>query len=235
MRKFAGVLLRGSDHGARRFVRHQPVAAAATPTCKALAGTATFSPAVPKIGSTTKVKTTVGIKGAKLSGCTGGGVTGGTVNATLKFGLAANCASLLKGASTKTAGVVTIIWNTKKTSTAKATLVGITGKPTPQTVSGTITAGLFKGKTVSVVTSTRRRVDAPRAAHEGSVLDPQGQDAHRQVRRTLRSATRRIRAAGRFAFRARRFASWAWWTLELPAGKPLGCRPVIEAAKQLQA
>jgi hypothetical protein len=154
MRKVAGVLVTAAlmvpvGLGATQ----QADAAAATPTCKTLAGTATFTPAIPKIGSTVKVKTTVGIKGAKLSGCTGGGVTGGTVNATLKFGLGANCASLLKGDSTKTTGTITIIWNTKKTSTvAKGTLVGVTGKPTQQTVSGPISAGLFKGKKVSVLT-----------------------------------------------------------------------------------
>ena len=154
MRKFAGVLCAAAIMVPAGLFATHAGAAAATPTCKALAGTATFSPAVPKIGSTVKVKTTVGIKGAKLSGCTGGGVTGGTVNATLKFGVAANCASLLKGDSTKTTGVVTIIWNTKAISTvAKATLVGITGKPTQQTVSGPISAGLFVGKKVSVVTS----------------------------------------------------------------------------------
>lgn len=154
MRKVAGVLVTAAMMLPVGLVATHAGAAAATPTCKALAGTATFTPAIPKVGSATKVKTTVGIKGAKLSGCTGGGVTGGTVNATLKFGLAANCASLLKGDSTKTAGTVTIIWNTKATSTvAKATLVGVTGKPTQSTVSGKITAGLFVGKTVSVVTN----------------------------------------------------------------------------------
>ena len=154
MRKVAGVLLAAAIMVPTGLAVSNAGAAAATPTCKALAGVATFTPAVPKIGSTVKVKTTVGIKGAKLSGCTGGGVTGGTVNASLKFGLAANCASLLKGDSTKTAGTVGITWNTKAVSTVgKATLVGVTGKPTQSTVSGKITAGLFVGKTVSVVTN----------------------------------------------------------------------------------
>jgi hypothetical protein len=154
MRKVAGVLLVSALMLPVGLVATNAGAAAATPTCKALAGTATFSPAIPKIGSATKVKPTISIKAAKLSGCTGSGVTGGTVNSTLKFGLAANCSSLLKGDATKTAGTVSIIWNTKATSTvAKATLVGVTGHPTQSTVSGAITAGLFKGKKVSVVTN----------------------------------------------------------------------------------
>jgi hypothetical protein len=154
MRKVAGVLVAAAMMLPVGLVATHAGAAAATPTCKTLAGTATFSPAVPKVGSTTKVKTTVGIKAAKLGGCTGGGVTGGTVNATLKFGLAANCSSLLKGDSTNTTGTVSIVWNTKATSTvAKATLVGVTGHPTQSTVSGPISAGLFKGKKVSVVTN----------------------------------------------------------------------------------
>jgi hypothetical protein len=154
MRKVAGILLVSALMLPAGLAASNAGAAAATPTCKTLGGTATFTPAVPKIGSTTKVKTTVGIKGAKLAGCTGGGVTGGTVTASLKFGLAANCASLLAGDATKTAGKVTIVWNTKATSVvAKATLVGVTKKPTQSTVSGVITTGLFKGKKVSVITN----------------------------------------------------------------------------------
>jgi hypothetical protein len=154
MRKVAGVLVVAAMMLPVGLVATHAGAAAATPTCKTLAGTATFAPAIPKVGSTAKVKPTISIKGAKLGGCTGGGVTGGTVNSTLKFGLAANCSSLLAGASTKTAGTVSIIWNTKATSTVgKATLVGVTGHPTQSTVSGAITAGLFKGKKVSVVTN----------------------------------------------------------------------------------
>jgi hypothetical protein len=155
MRKFSGLLLAAALLLPAGVIAASPAGAVAkTPTCKKLAGTATFKPAVPKIGSTKKVKTTVGIKNAKLTGCTGGGVTAGAVTASLKFGIAANCSSLLAGAATKTAGKVTIVWNTKKTSTVgKATLVGVTGKPTQSTVSGKITAGLFVGKKVSVVTN----------------------------------------------------------------------------------
>jgi hypothetical protein len=124
--------------------------AAAKPTCKTLSGTATFSPALSNTAA--KSKPTVTIKGAKLAGCTGGGVTGGTVGTVLKFGVASNCASLIKGDSTKTSGTTTVVWNTKATSVAKVTLVGVPKKPTSQTVAGTISTGLFKGSKLSVVT-----------------------------------------------------------------------------------
>jgi hypothetical protein len=152
MRKFAGVLLAAAMMLPVGLMASPAGAAAATPTCKTVTGQATFSPALPALKSTATSKPTITIKGAKLSGCAGGGVTGGTVGATLKFGIANNCSTLLKGASTKTTGTVTIAWNTKATSTAKVTLVGITGKPTQQTVSGPITTGLFKGKKLSVLT-----------------------------------------------------------------------------------
>ena len=153
MRKFAGVLLAAAMVLPAAMITTQAGAAAAKPTCKAVAGQATFSPALPALSSKATTKPTVTIKGAKLTGCTGGGVTGGTVAATLKFGIANNCTTVLAGASTKTTGTVTIVWNTKATSTAKVTLVGVTNKPTSQTVSGPITTGLFKGSKLSVVTN----------------------------------------------------------------------------------
>jgi hypothetical protein len=153
MRKFAGVLLAAALMLPVSLMASPAGAAAATPTCKSVTGQASFSPALPALKSKATSKPTITIKGAKLTGCTGGGVTGGTVGATLKFGIANNCTTLLAGASTKTTGTVTIAWNTKATSTAKVTLVGLTGKPTSQTVSGPITAGLFVGKKVSVVTA----------------------------------------------------------------------------------
>ena len=121
-----------------------PAGAAGTTTCKTASGTATFSPALPKIGSKTKVKPTVTIKGAKVSGCTGG-VKTGTFNASLKFSVASNCDTLLAGAPTGTKGTETITWNTKKTSTVALSLVGVKGHVTQTKASGPVSAGLFKG------------------------------------------------------------------------------------------
>jgi hypothetical protein len=102
-----------------------------------------FTPALPKVGSTAKVKPTITIKGAKLSGCKGGGVTSGTFAATLKFSVASNCQTLLKGAETGTKGTETITWNTKKTSTVALALKGVKGKVTQTTATGPVAKGLF--------------------------------------------------------------------------------------------
>ena len=47
--------------------------------------------------------------------------------------------------SRPTKGTETIIWNTGKKSTIAVTLTGVNGQPTQAKVSGTVTAGLFKG------------------------------------------------------------------------------------------
>jgi hypothetical protein len=122
-----------------------PADAVGGTVCKTASGTATFLPALPSIKSTTKNKPTVTIKNGKLAGCVGGGVTSATLTATLKFGLASNCKSLLAGASTNTKGTEKITWNNKKTSTVTLTLTGVPKKPTNITATGPVTLGLFKG------------------------------------------------------------------------------------------
>jgi hypothetical protein len=122
-----------------------PAGAAAKTTCKSAGGSATFTPALPKVGSTAKVKPTIKIVGGKLAGCTGGGVTGGTLAATIKFANAANCSSLLNGAPTGAKGTETITWSNKQTSTVTLTLAAVKGKPTQTKAAGVVTAGLFKG------------------------------------------------------------------------------------------
>ena len=152
MRKFAGVFVAAALVVPAALLVAPAGAAAAKPTCTKLSGTATFKPALPKAGSTKKVKPTITIVGAKLSGCTGGGVTGGTVKSTLKFGTASNCTDLLGGKSTNTKGTVGITWNTAKTSAATVTLKGVTGNATQQTVAGPISTGLFHGSKLSATT-----------------------------------------------------------------------------------
>jgi hypothetical protein len=120
--------------------------------CTKLNGTATFKPPLPKLASAKKLKPTVTIKGAKLAGCTGGGVTGGTVAATMKFGAASNCTTLAEGAPTNTKGTVTVAWSNKRTSTVSATLKAVAGKMTLQTLAGKIAAGQFKGSKLSATT-----------------------------------------------------------------------------------
>jgi hypothetical protein len=120
-----------------------PAGAAGATTCKTASGTATFAPALPKVGSKAKVKPTVTIKG-NVGNCTGG-VKSAALKATLKFSIANNCSTLLAGASTGTKGTETLTWNTKKTSTVALTLVGVKGHVTQTKASGTVTAGVFKG------------------------------------------------------------------------------------------
>jgi hypothetical protein len=85
------------------------------------------------------------ITGGKLGGCTGGGVTSGSLAATIKFTIPSNCTSLLAGAPTGAKGTETITWNTKQKSTVALVLYGVTGKPTQTTAFGPVTAGLFAG------------------------------------------------------------------------------------------
>jgi hypothetical protein len=132
-----------------------PAGAVGGTACPKASGTATFKPALPKIHSTTKVLPTVTIVGAKTSGCVGGGVTAGTLSATLKFHTASNCDTLIAGKSGNVYGPLKIVWaNSKGTSTiGKATLAGITGQPpTVQKVSGLVTLGKFKGSKLTATT-----------------------------------------------------------------------------------
>ena len=149
--KFAGVLLATALVLPAGLMASPLGAAAAGTVCKTATGTATFSPALPSVKVTTKNKPTVTIKNGKLGGCTTGGVTGGTLTATLKFGLASNCKSLLAGGATNTKGTEKITWNTKATSTVTLSLVGVTKKPTNINATGPVTAGLFKGEKQSGV------------------------------------------------------------------------------------
>jgi hypothetical protein len=143
MRKFAGVLVAAAMMLPVGLMA-SPAGAAAGTTCKTASGTATFTPPLPKVGSTTKVKPTIKVTGT-LSGCTGGGVTGATISATLKQAIAGNCSSLVAGATANIAGTETITWNTKATSTVALKLTGVTKKATETTATGPVSAGLFKG------------------------------------------------------------------------------------------
>jgi hypothetical protein len=133
----------------------EPAGAVGGTVCKKAVGTATFKPPLPKASSTTTVKPTVTIKGAKVSGCVGGGVTAGTLSATLKFHKASNCAKLIAGQSSNVYGPLKIVWaNGKGTSTVgKATLAPVKGQPpTVQKVSGAVTLGKFKGSKLTATT-----------------------------------------------------------------------------------
>ena len=144
MRKVAGVLFTAAMVLPVAVMVSPAGSAAATPTCKAASGTATFTPPLPKVGVATLVKPTIKVTGT-LSGCTGGGVTGAKIASTLKQAIAGNCTTLLKGATANIAGSETLTWNTKATSTVALKLTGVKGKATQTTATGTVSAGLFKG------------------------------------------------------------------------------------------
>ncbi len=121
-------------------------AAAAANSCKSLAGTANFSPGV----TTTARNQTITSKGT-LSGCAPASQTGGsgTLVSTIKTAKPTSCQTLLQGGGV-TKGTSKVTWKNHKTSTMAITLKTGTGKAyNVANVTGTVTAGLFKGKHVS--------------------------------------------------------------------------------------
>jgi len=126
-----------------------PASAAAGTKCTTTTGKATFNPALPKIGSTKKVLSTITSTGPTKN-CTGGGVKSGAVNGKFKFSKPGNCQTLAQGSGGASNGTVTIKWNTGKTSTIASTIKQSANDATKATVSGKVTAGLFKGLKSSV-------------------------------------------------------------------------------------
>jgi len=150
MRKVAGVLVAAAMVLPIGLIA-SPAGAASGTTCKTTSGTATFSPALPKIGNTTLVNSTITVKNGKLGGCNNG-VTGGAVTLSAKI-LNANCSSLISPPKNAkpTTGTEKITWApaSKGTSTIPVTLGTVKGHPTQTTLSGTVSAGTFKGTKVS--------------------------------------------------------------------------------------
>jgi len=124
--------------------------AATGTTCASLHGTASLSPGLPKIGDKTLVRSTVSIKGAKLSGCRGS-VTSATVTARLRFAKPSNCTLLINQVTATTTvvakGTSTFAWDNHRTSTVSlvVSLGAIPNEPSIAKITGTVTAGLFKG------------------------------------------------------------------------------------------
>jgi hypothetical protein len=117
-----------------------PAGAATGTTCKPATGNVTVAP-----GLSTVAKAQTITFNLPVTGCVGGGVTGGTVKGVDKVAKPGTCATLgAPGPAQKIAGTIT--WNTKKTSTFSAST---TTKGLTFTITGTVTAGLFKGTKVS--------------------------------------------------------------------------------------
>jgi len=125
-------------------------AASATTSCKALSGKEVYSPALPKLGTSTKVTSTV-TTASKLTGCVGGGVT--SANVASKSTYIGNCTTFLAGFGKPTLGTAKITWNTGKTSTVATTLTSITKagvNPALAKLVSKFTTGLFAGHTSTV-------------------------------------------------------------------------------------
>ena len=88
-----------------------------------------------------------------MTKCSGGGVTAGRDEVHVaQSATGANYATLgtPDPKSKGTVGAMVITWNNKKTSTAKGfTIKQTTANPTVATTTGKITAGAFKGKSIS--------------------------------------------------------------------------------------
>jgi len=154
MRKLAGVLVAVALVVPAGIMAAAPAGAAGGITCKTSAGTATFAPALPPIGSKTLVKGTLNAAGT-VGKCTGSpGVTSGKTKFTSPKGkTGANCTTLASPdpKSKGTVGTIVITWNNKQTSTAKVFTIKQVSKkdPTHATTTGKITAGLFVGMSIS--------------------------------------------------------------------------------------
>jgi hypothetical protein len=109
-----------------------------------MGGTVTYSPALPKLSSTTLVNDALTLSGS-VGGCTGGGVTSGTLEATSRPSKGSNCKTFATNGTTPTAATFTITWNTHQTSTIALEIQPQKGRPTQPTLNGKVTAGLFKG------------------------------------------------------------------------------------------
>ena len=127
-----------------------PAAAAVNQTCKKVTGTVTITPGL----TTTPGPQTAKAKGNAVQ-CTPSAKTGGSgvLTATLKLASNSSCQGLATGGQTiKVTSKVT--WKNKKTSTLGLTAKTGTGaNATVATLTGKATAGLFKGRPVTLTIS----------------------------------------------------------------------------------
>ena len=144
MRKFVGVVLAAGLLVPAAMYVGAPAGAAGGTSCAKGAGSATFTPALPDLTSTVKVKDVLKSSGT-VTGCTGT-VKSGTLTGVAPPSTGSNCKTIATPTTTPTKLTLTVKWNTGATTTIAAQLKEIPGTPvTTQTVSGTVSAGLFKG------------------------------------------------------------------------------------------
>ena len=147
MRKLSGVLFAVAMVLPLGIVGAAPAGAAGGTVCASASGSATFNPPLPILTSKATVKGNLVAIGT-LGKCVGGGVTSAHTKFTsTKSTTGSNCTTLItfNPKAKPTMGTEVITWNNGKTSTVALQLHQVKGKPTQTTVTGTITAGLFKG------------------------------------------------------------------------------------------
>ena len=147
MRKMSGLLLVVAMMLPLGVIGAGPAGAVGGTVCAAATGSATFTPPLPILTSKATVKGNLVAIGT-LGKCVGGGVTSAHTKFTsAKSTTGSNCHTLVtyNPKAKPTAGTEVITWNNGKTSTVALQLHQVKGKATQTTVTGTITAGLFKG------------------------------------------------------------------------------------------
>ena len=148
MRKVLGVFLAVAMLAPIGVIGAAPAGAAASgTTCKSFGGTGSFTPSLPKLGTTGKVKAVLTASGS-MSGCSGT-VSSGSFKFVSSKSAAENCKTLATAPTPtiKATGVIT--WNTKATSTFAIKITEVPMSPlTNQVIAGTITAGLFAGRSL---------------------------------------------------------------------------------------
>jgi len=148
MRKAVGVLVALAVTLPFGVLAASGAGAAGGTSCASGAGSATFTPPLPDLSSKVKVKDVLKSSGT-VAGCTGS-VKSGTLTGVSAVSTGSNCLSIATPTTTPTKITLTVKWNTGATSTIPAQLKDIPHVAvTTQTVSGTVSAGLFKGSKLS--------------------------------------------------------------------------------------
>jgi hypothetical protein len=141
-----------------------PAGAAAGTTCKNGGGSVTFAPPLPDATSSKVVKSAQKRSGT-VTGCSGT-VKSGKLTGVSPKSAGANCLTLQTWTSKPTKVALIIKWNTGASSTIGAQLKEIANvSVTTQTVTGSVTAGLFKGSKLTAKVNYTLPKDGCSAGH----------------------------------------------------------------------
>jgi hypothetical protein len=147
-RRLASVVLAIVMLGAIAFVA--PSGGATTgETCTHVGGVALFVPPLPKVPSHATVPFVIQTKGMKVYTCTGTGGAAANVAFTVRAHAKTNCQLLAHAAATTLVGAGTIKWTNGKQSTFLVTIKLLRQSPLNAQLTGSVTAGQFKGLPLS--------------------------------------------------------------------------------------